>query len=147
MVAMPCPIDDEIRSALDTVRTIAVVGASPNPARASHAVTRVLVESGYRVFPVNPGHAGGEIAGLTAFGRLADVPEPIDMVDVFRASKHVAGVMDETLALKPRPKVFWTQLDVHDEVAAARGREAGLSVIMDRCPAIELARLGRSDHG
>lgn len=139
-------IDDEIRSALGSVRTIAVVGASPDPARASHAVARVLVANGYRVFPVNPGHAGGEIAGMTAYGRLADIPEPIDMVDVFRASAHVAALMDEALALTPRPKVFWTQLDVRDDAAAARGREAGMSVIMDRCPAIELARLGRGTH-
>lgn len=139
-------INDQIRRALDETRTIAVVGASPNPARASFAVTQVLAEHGYRVFPVNPGHAGETIAGLKAYGSLAEIPEPIDMVDVFRRSEHVGPVMDEALALQPRPKVFWTQLDVRDEAAAARGREAGMTVIMDRCPAIELARLGRIVH-
>lgn len=127
-----------LRSVLAGVRTIAVVGASPNPARASHAVAQFLSRSGYRVFAVNPGHGGGEIAGLPAFARLADVPEPIDMVDVFRASQHVAGVLDEALALDPRPKVFWTQLGVVDLAAAARAEAEGLTVVMDRCPKIEL---------
>jgi predicted CoA-binding protein len=126
------------RAILSGVRTIAVVGASPNPARPSHGVARFLAARGYKVFPVNPGHGGGEIAGLPAFATLADIPEPIDMVDVFRASEHVAEVLDEALALDPRPKVFWTQLGVADAAAAARAEAEGLTVVMDRCPKIEL---------
>ena len=130
--------DGFLRSTLSGVRTIAVVGASPNPERASHEVARFLSQRGYRVYPVNPGHGGGEIAGLKAYASLADVPEPIDMVDVFRASEHVASVLDEALALDPKPKVFWTQLGVVDADAAARAEAAGLTVVMDRCPKIEL---------
>ncbi|HEY0293182.1 MAG TPA: CoA-binding protein [Hansschlegelia sp.] len=134
--------DDLLRAVLTSVRTIAVVGASPNPERASFYVARFLADRGYRVFPVNPGHGGGEIAGLPAFATLADIPEPIDMVDVFRASEHVAGVVEEALALSPLPKVIWTQLDVRDDAAAARAEAAGLTVIMNRCPKIEIPRLG-----
>lgn len=135
---MPVP-DSGISDLLARVRTIAVVGASPNPARPSFGVARFLAARGYRVFPVNPGHAGGEIAGLAAFGRLADIPEPIDMIDVFRAPRHVAGVLDEALALSPRPAVFWTQLGVIDEASAARAEAEGLAVVMNRCPKIELS--------
>jgi predicted CoA-binding protein len=124
---------------LKGVRSIAVVGASPNPARPSHRVTSFLAARGYLVFPVNPGHGGREVAGLPAYGRLADIPEPVDMVDVFRASEHVSGVLDEALALDPKPRVFWTQLGVRDDAAAAQAEAAGLVVVMDRCPAIVLA--------
>ncbi|GLK68273.1 CoA-binding protein [Hansschlegelia plantiphila] len=134
--------DDLLRAVLTSARTIAVVGASPNPERASFYVARFLADRGYRVFPVNPGHGGGEIAGLPAFATLADIPEPIDMVDVFRASEHVAGVVEEALALSPLPKVIWTQLDVRDDAAAERAEAAGLTVIMNRCPKIEIPRLG-----
>lgn len=134
---MPVP-DAELAGLLAGVRTIAVVGASPNPARPSFGVTRFLAERGYKVFPVNPGHAGMEIAGLRAYARLADLPEPIDMIDVFRASEHVAGVLEEALAMTPRPKLFWTQLGVVDNAAAARAEAEGLGVVMDRCPKIEL---------
>jgi predicted CoA-binding protein len=134
--------DDVVRHVLTTVRTIAVLGASPNPARPSHEVTKFLAASGYRVFPINPGFGGGEIAGLPAYASLADVPEPIDMVDVFRASEHVSEVLDEALALKTRPKAFWTQIGVRDDDAAARAEQAGLAVVMDRCPKIEIPRLG-----
>jgi predicted CoA-binding protein len=134
--------DAHIRSVLDGVRTIAIVGASPNPERASFEVAQFLAAKGYRVLAVNPAHGGGEIGGLPAFARLADIPEPIDMVDVFRASAHVGPVVDEVLALSPKPKVVWTQLDVRDDAAAARAEAEGLTVIMDRCPKIEIARLG-----
>jgi len=136
---MPVP-DRAIPDLLAGVRSIAVLGASPNPARASHGVTQYLVRRGYRVFPVNPGHGGGEIAGLPAFARLSDIPEPIDMVDVFRASEHVADALEETLALDPRPRVFWTQLGVVDKDAIAQAEAAGLQVVVDRCPKIELMR-------
>jgi predicted CoA-binding protein len=133
--------DELLRHVLTTVRTIAVVGASPNPARPSHRVAVYLARCGYRVFAVNPGHNGSTIAGLPAFGRLADIPDPIDMVDVFRSSEHLAGVVEEALALSPRPKVIWSQLGVVDEGAAARAEAEGVTMIMDRCPAIERPRL------
>lgn len=122
-------------------RTIALVGASPNPARPSYGVMRFLLGRGYRVIPVNPGQAGKEIHGQRVFGHLADIPEPVDMVDVFRSSDAVPGVVDEALALDPKPRVIWTQLGVWHEDAAARAEAAGLKVVMDRCPAIELPRL------
>lgn len=133
--------DDLIRHVLTSVRTIAVVGASAKPDRASYYVSAFLAENGYRVIPVNPGLAGSEIDGRTVFATLADIPEPIDMVDVFRASEHVSSVVDEALALTTPPKVIWTQLDVRDDAAAARAEAAGLTVIMDRCPKIEHPRL------
>ncbi|GLK81031.1 CoA-binding protein [Methylopila turkensis] len=133
---------DAIRQILSSVRTIAVVGASPNPSRDSHIVAAFLAARGYRVFPVNPGHGGKEIAGLMTYASLAEVPEPIDMVDVFRASEHVPAVLEETLALANRPGVFWTQLGVRDDASAARAEAAGLAVVMDRCPKIEIAELG-----
>lgn len=126
---------------LGKVRTIAVVGASPNPARPSHGVARYLALHGYRVFAINPGQAGRDIAGLPTYARLADVPEPIDMVDVFRAPEYLSSVVDEALALEPRPKLIWGQLGVRDDAAAAKAEAAGVAVIMDRCPAIEIPRL------
>lgn len=133
--------DAYIRSILSDVRTIAIVGASANAARPSYFVMKYLSERGYRVFPVNPGQAGKTVAGLTFVATLADVPEPIDMVDVFRAPEHVPAVVDEVLALSPRPRVLWTQLGVRHDAAAARAEAAGLRVVMDRCPKIEYGRL------
>ncbi|GBD48018.1 CoA-binding domain-containing protein [Methylopila sp. Yamaguchi] len=133
---------DAVRQILNSVRTIAVVGASPNPSRDSHIVAAFLAARGYRVFPVNPGHGGKEIAGLMTYASLAEIPEPIDMVDVFRASEHVAGILDEALALKPLPRVFWTQLGVRDDASAARAEAAGLQVVQNRCPKIDIMELG-----
>ena len=133
--------DDFIRDWLGAVHTIAVVGASPNPARPSHRVARYLKDFGYRVFAINPGQAGRDIAGLPTYASLADVPEPIDMVDVFRAPEYLASVVDEALALPTTPKLIWSQLDVRDDKAAATAEAAGVAVIMDRCPAIEIPRL------
>lgn len=133
--------DALIGSILAATRTIALVGASADPTRPSHEVLAYLVARGYRVFPVNPGLAGGAILGRPVYARLADVPEPIDMVDVFRNSDAAGGVVDEALALDPLPKVVWMQLGVRDEVAAARAEAAGVTVVMDRCPKIEAARL------
>ena len=130
-----------IRDVLGSVNTIAVVGASANPARPSFGVMRFLIEKGYRVIPVNPGHAGGEILGQPVYARLADIPEAIDMVDVFRAADQLAGVIDEALALHPRPKAIWGQLSVRDDMAAEKAEAEGVTVIMDRCPAIEYPRL------
>lgn len=133
--------DGYVADILKTVKTIAVVGASPNPSRPSHGVMGFLLSKGYQVIPVNPGQAGKTILGRAVYGRLADIPEPVDMVDVFRASDHVGAVVDEALALDPPPKVIWTQLGVRDDGAAARAEAAGLRVVQDRCPAIEYPRL------
>lgn len=133
--------DAYIAGILSETRTIALVGASPNEARPSHSVMRYLLGRGYRVFPVNPGQVGKTILGQTVYGTLADIPEPVDMVDVFRASDAVSGVVDEALALSPRPKVVWTQLGVRDDDAAAKAEAGGMDVVMNRCPAIEYPRL------
>lgn len=135
--------DDLIRSVLGGVRTIAVVGASPNPARPSNNVTEFLVAAGYVVYPVNPGHGGEEIAGRRVYERLADIPEAIDMVDVFRRSEALPALVDEVLALQPLPKALWTQLGVVNPAATDRAAEAGMQVVVDRCPAIEYPRLFR----
>ncbi|TRL38501.1 CoA-binding protein [Rhizobium straminoryzae] len=133
--------DGYVADILKTVKTVAVVGASPNPSRPSHGVMGFLLSKGYHVIPVNPGQAGKTILGRTVYGRLADIPEPVDMVDVFRASEYVDAVIDEALALDPSPKVIWTQLGVRDDAAAGRAEAAGLKVVQDRCPAIEYPRL------
>ena len=134
--------DDHIRSVLTSVRSIAVVGASPNPARPSHGVTGFLLGKGFDVFAINPGHAGKMINGAMTCASLADLPHPVDMVDVFRRSEHLDGVVDEALALPTLPGVIWTQLGVRDDAAAARAEAAGIIVIQNRCPAIEMPRLG-----
>ena len=133
--------DAMVGSVLETARTIALVGASANPARPSFLVLKYLVAHGYRVYPVNPALAGGAIAGLPVAARLADLPEPIDMVDIFRRSEAAGGVVDEALALDPKPRIIWMQLGVRDDEAAARAEGAGLTVIMNRCPKIEYGRL------
>lgn len=133
--------DSYIADILRTVRTIALVGASPNPARPSNGVMAYLLAKGYRVIPVNPGQAGKEILGQWVFGHLADIPEPVDMVDVFRAPEYLRSVVEETIMLEPQPTVIWGQLGVRDDAAAARAEAAGVKVIMDRCPAIEYPRL------
>ncbi|MBT9368342.1 CoA-binding protein [Rhizobium sp. CSW-27] len=133
--------DGYVADILKTVKTIAVVGASPNPSRPSHGVMGFLLSKGYQVIPVNPGQAGKTILGRAVYGRLADIPDPVDMVDVFRASEHVGAVVDEALALDVPPKVIWTQLGVRDDAAAARAEAAGIQVVQDRCPAIEYPRL------
>ncbi|MFG1478848.1 CoA-binding protein [Xanthobacter sp. V4C-4] len=133
--------DSYIRGILEEVRTIAIVGASANSARPSYFVMKYLSERGYRVFPVNPGQAGKEVAGLTFVARLADVPEPIDMVDVFRAPEHLPAVWAEVAALAPLPKVLWMQLGVRNDAVAAQAEAAGLRVVMNRCPKIEYGRL------
>ncbi len=139
--------DDLIREILSRVRTIAVLGFSANPLRPSHGVARYLVTKGYRVIPVNPGLAGQEFLGEKAHGSLAEIREPIDMVDIFRRSEEVAGVTDQALALSPHPFALWTQLGVRDDDAAERARAAGIRVVQDRCPAIEIPRLGLAAKG
>lgn len=134
--------DADLRRILTGVTTIAMVGASANPERPSYGVLGFLLRKGFTVHPVNPGQAGKEIHGRLVYATLADVPGPIDMVDVFRASAQVAGVVGEVLALVPLPKVIWMQLGVRDDAAAARAEAAGIEVVMNRCPHIEWRRLG-----
>lgn len=137
------PDDDLIREVLGKTKTIAVLGASPKPERPSNSVLRFLIAAGYNAIPVNPGQAGKEIAGRQVYARLADIPEPIDMVDVFRQSEALEGIVDEVLALSPRPPFLWTQLGVVNDAATSRAEAAGMTVVVDRCPAIEYPRLFR----
>jgi len=126
---------------LNSVKTIAMVGASANDVRPSYFVLKYLLGKGFSVFPVNPGQAGKEILGRMTYARLADVPDTIDMVDVFRGSAAVPGVVDEVLQLDPLPKVIWMQLGVRHDEAAARAEAAGIKVVMNRCPKIEYGKL------
>ena len=125
---------------LDEVQTIAVVGASPRDNRPSHIVMQTLIEAGYEVFPVNP-YATGLILGRKVYATLADVPKPADMVDVFRQSAALMGVAEEAIAIQAQ--VIWTQLAVIDHAAAALAEAAGLRIVMNRCPRIELGRMDR----
>jgi predicted CoA-binding protein len=137
------PSDAELAALLRKVRTIAVVGASPKPDRPVFGVMERLLAKGYSVVPVNPGQAGGEILGQKVYATLADVPPPIDMVDIFRASDAALGVVEDAIAEQDRLglKAVWMQIGVINEEAARLAAEAGLTVVMDRCPKIELARL------
>jgi predicted CoA-binding protein len=130
-----------ISGILRAVKTIAVVGASANDVRPSYFVMKYMLDKGYQVIPVNPGQAGKQILGRTVYASLHDIPDPVDMVDIFRASNAVPGIVDEALVLDPLPKVIWMQLTVRHEEAAARAEAAGLHVVMNRCPKIEYARL------
>lgn len=134
--------DDDIRRILREARVIAVVGASANPARPVYGVMRLLQQKGHRIVPVNPGLAGKTLFGETVHACLADIPFPVDMIDIFRRPDAVPAIVEEALALDPRPKVIWTQLDIVVPEAAARAEAEGLEVVMDRCPAIEYRRLG-----
>ena len=136
---MDAPIS--LPALLATVRTIAVVGLSPNPARPSNQVFAFLLARGFDCVGVNPGAAGRRIHGAPVFASLAEVDRPVDMVDIFRDPAAVGGIVDAALALSPHPHVIWMQLGVVDATAAARARTAGLTVVMDRCPKIELGRL------
>jgi uncharacterized protein len=131
--------DAELRDILTSVTSIAVVGWSPKPERASHGVAAFLARRGYRVIPVNPGQAGQTALGETVRATLAEAG-PVDMVDIFRRSDEAGAVVDQAIATGA--KVVWMQLGVVDEAAAARACAAGLRVVMDRCPAIEIPRLG-----
>jgi predicted CoA-binding protein len=133
--------DETIRSILKSVKTIALVGASNNPARPSWIVTKYLLERGYDVIPVNPGLAGGEILGKPVYASLGEIPRAIDMVEIFRNSQAAGPITDEALALDPLPKVIWMQLSVRNDEAAARAEARGVQVIMNRCPKIEYGRL------
>src|SRR5688572_3727198 len=133
--------DSTIRGILNTVKSIAMVGISPKDNRPSYFAFKYLLERGYRMIPVNPGQAGKEILGQKVYARLADIPEPVDMVDIFRASQHALPVVEEALAMTPRPSVIWMQLGVRNDEAGAKAEAAGLKVVMNRCPKIEYGRL------
>ena len=131
--------DDDLRDILQNVRTIAVVGASSNRDRPSYLVMKFLNDKGYRTIPVNPGLAGQELLGETVYADLASIPDPVDMVDIFRHSDAVPPIVNESIALGA--KVVWMQLGVRHDTAAATAQAAGLRVVMDRCPKIEIGRL------
>jgi predicted CoA-binding protein len=133
--------DAYISGILNSVRTVAIVGASANDVRPSFFVAKYLLDKGYEVYPVNPGQAGKEILGRRVYASLADVPVAIDMVDIFRASEAVLPIVEQALALRPLPKVIWMQLAIRNDEAAARAEAAGVKVVMNRCPKIEYARL------
>jgi predicted CoA-binding protein len=133
--------DAYIKSILTTTKTLALVGASANPARPSYIVLKYLSERGYKVIPVNPGLAGQKIVGQEVVASLKDIREPLDMVEIFRNSKSAGPIVDEALTLDPKPKVIWMQLSVRNDEAAARAEAAGIKVVMNRCPKIEFGRL------
>ncbi len=133
--------DSYIRGILNTVKTIAMVGISPKDNRPSYFAFKYLLERGYRMIPVNPGQAGKDILGQKVYARLADIPEPVDMVDIFRASEHVLPIVQDAVALKKPPRVIWMQLSVRNDQAAAIAEAAGMKVVMNRCPKIEYGRL------
>ncbi|MFC6671319.1 CoA-binding protein [Marinobacterium aestuariivivens] len=132
--------DKIIRDILVNSKTIALVGASPRPHRASHQVMGYLLAKGYRVIPVNPNEAGSTIHGQTVRASLAEIDEPIDLVDIFRNSVGAGDAVDDAIAA--HAKAVWMQLGVINEPAAERAEAAGMEVVMDRCPALEIPRLG-----
>ena len=137
---MPLTRDEDISDLLASAKTIALVGASDNPGRASFGVMRFLQDQGYRVIPVNPRITGEHVHGEFVWRELCQIGEPIDIVDIFRNSADAGAAVDEAIAAGA--KAVWMQLGVINEEAAARAEAAGLKVVMDRCPKIEFARLG-----
>jgi predicted CoA-binding protein len=133
--------DDYIRGILNSVKSIAMVGASPVDVRPSYFAFKYLVQRGYDMIPVNPGHIGKSLLGRPFVASLTDIGRPVDMVEIFRSSDHIMPVVDEALKLKPLPKVIWMQLGGRDDLAAAKAEAAGIKVVMNRCPKIEYGRL------
>jgi uncharacterized protein len=133
--------DRYIRGILNTVKTIAMVGVSANTSRPSYFAYKYLLERGYAMIPINPGLEGQDLLGRKVYAKLADVPEPIDMVDIFRASRYAPGIVEEALALSPRPQVIWMQLGIRNDEAAKLAEANNLKVVMNRCPKIEYGRL------
>jgi predicted CoA-binding protein len=142
---MPLTRDEDIKALLEGTRTIAMVGASDRPDRPSHGVMAFLQRQGYRVIPVNPQITGEHIHGEFVFRELSQIGEPIDLVDIFRRPIAAGEAVDEAIAVGA--KAVWMQLGVINEEAAARAEAAGLKVVMDRCPAIEIPRLGIAKVG
>src|SRR6266849_9737894 len=133
--------DNYIREILNSVKSIAMVGASPVDVRPSYFAFKYLAQRGYDMIPVNPGHVGKSLLDKPFVASLADIGRPIDMIDIFRNSSHIMPVVDEALKLSPPPKVIWMQLGARDDAAAAKAEAAGLKVVMNRCPKIEYGRL------
>ncbi len=127
----------DIAEIFSHVHTIAILGASPTDNRPSHGVMGFLLGKGYRCIPVNPLHEGAVILGQTVVARLADIAEPIDMVDVFRKPEAFSTAIDEVLALSPYPRIVWAQLGVGNDADAARAEAVGITVVLDRCPVVE----------
>lgn len=140
------PSDAEVKALLESVRTFAVIGASPKAERPSYGVMEGLIAHGYRVVPINPGHGGGQILGQRVYVSLEDVPAPVDVVDIFRAPDVALDAVRLAIDEKDRlgVRAVWMQIGVVNEEAARLAQEAGLMVVMDRCPKIEIARLGVS---
>jgi uncharacterized protein len=143
MMPYPAYSDALIARILRSVKTIAMIGASANEMRPSYFAMKYLSDKGFTIIPVNPGAAGKEILGRKVYAKLADVPPPVDMVDIFRNSEAAGPIADDVIAQKDRlgVKVLWMQLGVINEEAAKRAEAAGLTVIMNRCPKIEYGRL------
>jgi predicted CoA-binding protein len=133
--------DDYIRGILTSVKSIAMVGASPVDVRPSYFAFKYLAQRGYDMIPVNPGHVGKSLLGRPFVGSLSDLGRPVDMVEIFRGSAHLMPVVDEALKLSPLPKVIWMQLGGRDDAAAEKAEAAGIKVVMNRCPKIEWGRL------
>lgn len=137
---MPLSRDEDIKALLEGAKTIAMIGASDRPDRPSYGVMKFLQEQGYRVIPVNPQITGEHVHGEFIFRELSQIGEPIDIVDIFRRPQAAGEAVDEAIAAGA--KAVWMQLGVINEEAAARAEAAGLQVVMDRCPKIEIPRLG-----
>jgi len=133
--------DTYIRGILNTVKSIAMVGFSPKENRPSYFAFKYLLERGYTMIPINPGQVGKQVLGRTVYARLSDVPEPVDMVDIFRAPQFAVPIVQEALSLRRPPHVIWMQLGVRNDEAAALAEASGLKVVMNRCPKIEYGRL------
>ena len=133
--------DDYIRGILNSVKSIAMVGASPVNVRPSYFAFKYLAQRGYDMIPVNPGHVGKSLLSKPFVASLSEIGRPVDMIDIFRNSAHIMPVVEEALTLSPLPKVIWMQLGVRDDAAAERAEKAGLQVVMNRCPKIEWGRL------
>ena len=133
--------DDYIREILSSVKSIAMVGASPVNVRPSYFAFKYLAQRGYDMIPVNPGHVGKSLLGKPFVASLADIGRPIDMIDIFRNSEAAGAVVDEALALVPLPRTIWMQLGVRNGAAAERAEAQGVRVVMNRCPKIEFGRL------
>jgi uncharacterized protein len=133
--------DSYIRGILNTVKTIAMVGVSANTSRPSYFAFKYLLERGYRMIPVNPALGGQELLGRKVYAGLAEIPEPVDMVDIFRAPRYALAIVEEALALSPRPQVIWMQLGIRNDEAAKLAEASDLKVVMNRCPKIEYGRL------
>jgi hypothetical protein len=133
--------DNYIREILNSVKTIAMVGASPQNVRPSYFAFKYLAERGYDMIPVNPGQLGKSLLGKPFVASLRAIDRPVEMVDIFRSSPQVMPLVDEALQMSPLPKVIWMQLGARNDDAAAKAEAAGIRVVMNRCPKIEYGRL------